>query len=231
MEPNKFFMIFSPSWLLISFLLYWPLFFKYIKEGKSKQIILLRFYGAALFGAVPLILVLFLKFSLSDVFGLRFDISIKPWLWLVSLVLGLLIILANYFASRNPVNLKEFPQIRDQLWSTGLIFQNVISWIIYLIGYEFLFRGLMLFPLVPVLGFWPAAIFGTVLYSLSHYPKHIREAIGAIPLGIILVWITWECQSIWPAIWIHICLAVSNSLLSLYHHPGIHLQKTGTQKY
>jgi len=94
-----------------------------------------------------------------------------------------------------------------------------------LIGYEILFRGLLFFPFVPVLGFWPAAVLGTVIYSLSHYPKSLREALGAIPFGIILAWIAWESQSVLPCILIHACLAVSNSIFSLYHHPGMHIKK------
>lgn len=157
--------------------------------------------------------------------GLSVNLYDNQYIWLGSLVLGLLIFALNYFLSKNPANLKEFPQIRANVWSTGLVVHNLFSWSIYLVAYEILFRGLLLFPIVPVIGFWPAAVFGTVLYSLSHYPKSLKEALGAIPIGLILAWVAWETQSVLPCIWIHMCMALSNSIFSLYHHPGMHVQK------
>ncbi len=225
MDNSTFFLIFSPAWLLISFLLYWPFFFKYQKEGLSRKILSLRYYGAVLFGGIPLLVSSLAGFSLLESFGLSFVISTNPLIWLISLILGLVIVGISYFSSRNEKSLLEFPQIRDKNWSIGLVYHNIFTWIIYLIGYELLFRGIMLFPLVPVLGFWPVAVIGTVLYSLSHYPKSLREALGAIPFGLLLAWIAWQTQSVWPCIWIHACLAVSSSLFSLYHHPDIHLRK------
>ncbi len=226
MEQSDFFMVFSPAWLLVSFLFYWPLFFRVLEKGEGRKIILMRYYGAALFGAVPVLVTFFSGFDASIILGLRFTVLVKPGLWLISLAIGLILAGLSYFASRGSHNLKEFPQIRDSKWTSGLVFKNILSWVVYLIAYEILFRGLLLFPLVPVIGFWPAAVIGTVLYSLSHYPKSLREAIGAIPFGLILAYIAWETQSVWPCILIHVCMAVSNSLFSLYHHPDIHVGRS-----
>lgn len=223
MDQSSFFMIFSPVWLLVSFLAYWPFFFRSQKEGKAGIILFLRYYGAVLFGGIPLLVVFLVGFPVVEPFGLSVDISNSSYVWILSMLVGLLIVGLNFFASKNEQNLEEFPQIRDRSWSKGLVYHNIFTWIVYLVGYEFLFRGIMLFPLVPVIGFWPAAVLGTVLYSLSHYPKSIREALGAIPFGIILAWIAWQTQSVWPCIWIHACLAVSNSIFSLYHHRSIHV--------
>jgi membrane protease YdiL (CAAX protease family) len=168
-----------------------------------------------------------LGFDADYIFGLRFSFLVKPGLWILSMGIGLILAVVSFFASRSSKNLREFPQISDRKWTSGLVFQNVLSWIVYLIAYEFLFRGLLLFPLVPVIGFWPAAVIGTVLYSLSHYPKSFREALGAIPFGIILAYLAWETQSVWPCFFIHVCMAVSNSLFSLYYHPDIQIVKSG----
>ncbi len=164
-------------------------------------------------------------FSWVKIFGLAVDISDNQYVWLGSLALGGVLAAFNYFASRGQANLEEFPKIRLSNWSLGLVYHNIFSWLVYLVGYEFLFRGIMLFPLVPVLGFWTTATLGTVLYSLSHYPKSLREALGAIPFGIILAWVAWETQSVWPCIWIHACLAISNSLFSLYHQPNMKIKR------
>jgi len=221
MPQDNFLLIFGPSWLLVSFLIYWPLFFRHQKEGASGKIIRLRYFGAFIFGFVPSLVVLSAGFDPVDVFGLSFNIKGNAGIWLAGSGIGILIIIFNFFMSKRKDNLKEFPQIRDPYWSVGLVIHNSISWIIYLIGYEMLFRGLMVFPLIPVMGFWPAAVIGTVMYSLSHYPKSLPEALGAIPFSLLLVYLAWESQSVWICVLIHACLAVSNSLFSFYHHPEL----------
>lgn len=229
MAQSDFYLIFSPAWLLVSFLLYWPLFYRVSKVGEARNIILIRYYGAAVFGAIPVLVTVLSGFSARNIFGLGFTLDVRPGLWVISLGIGLLLAVINYFASRSKNNLKEFPQIRDKVWTSKTFFHNILSWVVYLIGYEFLFRGILLFPLVPILGFWPTAVLGTAFYSLTHYPKSFREAIGAIPLGILLTYLAWETQSIWPCILIHICLAVSSSVFSLHHHPEINLVKKASQ--
>lgn len=225
MEVFDFFIIFSPAWLMVSFLLYWPFFFRFAREGVAKNIIAIRLYGALLFGGVPIVISLILGYSLKDTLGLKLDFGESPVIWLISLGIALFITVINYFASKSQANLKEFPQIRDKRWTIKIYVGNIISWSIYLIGYEILFRGIMVFPLMEKLGLWPVVIIGTAFYSLSHYPKNIREAIGAIPLGVIMVLIAWKTQSVWPCILIHISLALSNSLWSLKHHPEISLSR------
>ena len=229
MEGISFYLIFSPAWVLISFLLYWPVFFRHIEEGEASRILSLRYYGTFLFGIIPMAVIFFEGSSVVDTIGLGLHFSEKLWIWLFSLLAGFAMACVRFFASKSEGNLKEYPQIREKNWSVGLAVNNIFSWTVYVIAYEFLFRGVLLFPLVPEIGFWPAAVFGTVLYSLSHYPKHLREAIGAIPFGLLLAWIAWETKSVWPAVWIHLCLAVSSSVFSFKHHPEMQIRSKNTK--
>lgn len=224
MDQDSFFMVVGPSWLLISFLIYWPQFFRHQKEGASGKIIRLRYFGAVIFGFVPLVIISLAGYDPVEVFGLSLNIKGNAGIWIVGSGIGLLIIILNFFLSKRKNNLKEFPQIRDPYWSLGLLVHNCLSWVVYLIGYEMLFRGLMVFPLIPLAGFWAVAVIGTVMYSLSHYPKSLMEALGAIPFGLLLVYLAWESHSVWICIFIHACLAVSNSLFSFFHHPDLRLK-------
>ncbi|MGC8804261.1 MAG: hypothetical protein ACP5PS_10925, partial [Bacteroidales bacterium] len=58
---------------------------------------------------------------------------------------ALLIVLLNYFAARTPENLASYPQIRLKNWNTSDIVISSITWILYLIGYEYMFRGYLFF--------------------------------------------------------------------------------------
>ena len=230
MAPDNFFLIFSPAWMLLSFFAYWPFFFRYIGRGDANKIILLRYYGAFVFGVIPLIITFIAGYDITDVFGLRLNFRSRPLTWLTGLSAGIIIIVINIFITRRKDILEEFPQIRNREWTAGLIVHDSFSWIIYLIGYEMLFRGLMFFPLLELLDFWPAAITVTVIYSLSHYPKSLREAIAAIPFGLFLVFLAWQSHSVWICVWVHACLSVTSSIFSFYHHPAMHLVKSKNNK-
>ena len=49
------------------------------------------------------------------------------------------------------------------------------GWFLYLFGYEFLFRGVLLIPLIDPLGMWPAIAINIAVYSATHIPKGRRN--------------------------------------------------------
>jgi membrane protease YdiL (CAAX protease family) len=99
--------------------------------------------------------------------------------------------------------------------------KNALGWTLYLIGYEFLFRGILLFPLVSEIGVWPAIAINTAMYSATHIPKGLNEAVGAVPLGIVLCLLTLMTGTLWIAIVVHIVMAWANSFSSVFHHPDM----------
>ncbi|MBW6536391.1 MAG: CPBP family intramembrane metalloprotease [Mariniphaga sp.] len=98
---------------------------------------------------------------------------------------------------------------------------NLLGWFLYLLGYEFLFRGILLFSLVEPLGVWPAIAVNIALYSATHIPKGLAEAIGAIPLGLIFCLLTLASGTIWIAFIVHVAMAWTNSLTSVKFNPDI----------
>jgi len=186
-------------------------------ESRLRIVMFRRVLGAGSFGLIPLLLILiFYNGKYSD-FGLSFIHFHQSLLWVV--VLGFLIIPMNYFAARKPTNLEQYPQIRKKEWTGGLIITSALSWIAYLTGYEFMFRGWLLFGTAIYTGTWPAIAINTAIYSLVHVPKGLNEAIGAIPLGIILCIATVSTGTIWVALLTHILLALSNEWFSIKYHP------------
>ena len=93
----------------------------------------------------------------------------------------------------------------------------------YLLAYEFLFRGVLLMLLVPAIGVWPAIIINTSLYSATHIPKGAKETIAAIPFGIALCVITLHTGSILGAFLTHLLLSQLNDYGALYFNPEMKL--------
>jgi membrane protease YdiL (CAAX protease family) len=106
-----------------------------------------------------------------------------------------------------------------------MLFINAVGWFLYLFGYEFLFRGVLLIPLIEPLGMWPAIAINIVLYSATHIPKGLDETIGAIPLGFVLCLLTISSGTIWIAFIVHVVIAWTNTFTALKFHPDMQLKK------
>ncbi len=221
----------------ICFILYW---FTYSSEkvkqyfysrypndnGKIYHILFVKYMALVTFVILPGILFYFLlpEYSLSD-FGLTFSrgttlISLQ---WIAAL--GILILIMNWFAARRAKTFRMYPQIRVKEWDARLILTYCLAWSAYLFGYELLFRGFLLFPLVDSIGIWPAIAVNIALYSVSHIPKGMDETIGALPFGIVLCLITLQTETIWASFVIHVALVLSNSLVALMFHPEMRIVK------
>jgi membrane protease YdiL (CAAX protease family) len=79
---------------------------------------------------------------------------------------------------------------------------------IFLICYEWFFRGLLFTSFSSWLGIGWAIIINISLYTLIHIHKTKREIIGCIPFGLLMCVFTVWWQSIWPAIIFHLQLAI-----------------------
>jgi membrane protease YdiL (CAAX protease family) len=225
MTYPDFIILLGIGWTTLSFFLYWPLFGSIIKKNDGNKIILVRIYGAILFGLIPLIALLLTGENIHYIFGLNWPSG--PGFWnLIGFGLLIIALLGSFLQSKSPKNLKTYPQIRVKSWSKSLYVANILSWMIYLVGYELLFRGLLLFPLERNFGFWVAIFINVGIYSLTHMSKDYREALGCIPIGILLALIALKTQSILYPILIHWTMAVSNSIFSFYYHPEMKIEKS-----
>lgn len=191
-----------------------------------KHIFFTKYFGFISMGVVPsVICLIFLpEYKLAD-----YGLTIIPETTLFSLIwtLGLCILVVPlaYFSAKKPKNLINYPQIRAKVWTNKTVFINALGWALYLFGYEFLFRGTLLFPLVDALGVWPAIAVNIALYSATHIPKGLDETVGAIPLGLVLCLLTLASGTIWIAFLVHVAMAWTNSFTALKFHPEIHYIK------
>ncbi|MFM8595864.1 MAG: lysostaphin resistance A-like protein [Flavobacteriales bacterium] len=188
-----------------------------------KFIYMTKWLGFFSMGIFPLLILLLLEPQRGlSYYGLNFRSDTLIFNLLVTTGLLLIVIPLAAFSAKKEKNLINYPQIRAKIWTKKTYRLNLLGWAVYLIGYELLFRGLLLFPLVEAYGIWLAIAVNVALYSATHIPKGLDETIGAIPLGFVLCLLTLMAGNIWIAIIVHIGMAWTNSLTALKHHPEIH---------
>jgi membrane protease YdiL (CAAX protease family) len=92
-----------------------------------------------------------------------------------------------------------------------------LGWIIYLLGYEYMFRGVLWFTCIRSFGFIPAIIINIIIYSLAHYNQGPTTTLGAIPAGIIFCSFSFITGSFILSFIAHSSMAVSFEIFSAYH--------------
>lgn len=226
--------IFVMALVLLAYLLYWfgiksSIFVSLssrlpeIKNSNFISVVMGRFYGMMILGILPLLFLI--GFTDYSIYQLGLGIQSKSlstmllWIFLLSIA----IVGINYRRSGKESNLSMYPQIRMRSWTKRHVLLNLISWTCYLVGYEILFRGILLFPLYNSQGYLMAITINTMIYALVHLPKGAVETIGAIPLGILFCYITLETNSIYVSVIVHVVMASSNFLFSLKKHPKMNL--------
>ena len=91
---------------------------------------------------------------------------------------------------------------------------------LFLIVYEFFFRGVLLFVMIEDLGVLAAVIINLALYTLLHWFDK-KERYGSLLMGIILCNLSIYYHSVWPAIIIHLSLALSHEITLLINNKSL----------
>lgn len=113
--------------------------------------------------------------------------------------------------------LKELPDDASHPISGYQLTVYGLTRVLYLIVYEWFFRGLLLIPLYQVVGATAAIATNTVLYCKAHLHKEKAEIAGCVPMGIVLCVFTIWWQSIWPAVVLHLTMAGINEWPAFRH--------------
>jgi len=182
-----------------------------------RKVLFQRAAGVVFLGLFPGLITLFALNLRFRNYGTALKFKPTDFFWTAGAGIGAFLV--SLIVSKVVDNYKIYPQIRVQSWGLPLILKNGLSWMAYLLAYEFLFRGIVLFISVKAIGYWPAIILNVFLYALAHWPKGIKEVLGAVPFGIVLCLITLETGSIWAAFFVHSVLALSGDHFSLLSNP------------
>jgi membrane protease YdiL (CAAX protease family) len=193
-----------------------------IKLFLSKKIL-----GFLILGVVPGILYfLFLEpeFSFAELFSAQFFPSLKIILILTCIIILIVFTNQKFNPGRNSL------QLNITEWNPLLFGINAFGWIIYLMAYEFLFRGILLFACYDSFGFWPAIAVNVVIYSTIHMINSKEEAIGALIFGAIACYFTLQLGTILIPGFMHIALSLSSDYFSIRLNKNLKFVKSETIK-
>jgi len=232
--PTNIIFIIAVTWCILGFAIYYFLSSNKAFAGRlgklsrkfdsqGNQVLIQRILGLLFLGIVStLIIILHPGLKPMD-YGLTFTFLAAPPWWSYLVVPAILILGLN--AARQNGNLELYPQIRSRNWTPAMVFISGMSWILFLLGYEFLFRGFLLHASLDIMAAGPAIALNCALYAFAHFYKGPGETFGAIPVGVLLCYLTIVTGNIWCAVVLHALMALSNEWFSLYFHPEMELVK------
>ena len=100
------------------------------------------------------------------------------------------------------------------------IFPYLLIWeffyVLQFFSLEFFFRGFLVHGLKKQLGIYTVAAM-VIPYCMIHFTKPLPECLGSIFAGFILGLLSYRTGSVWLGALIHIAVALSMDILSLWH--------------
>lgn len=164
--------------------------------------------------AVPVALVLVLEQRPGQVladFGLAVG---NHRLGLVLLAIGLPItVLISYVASASPDMRRQYPFSKAACSSPGSFVRYEIAYLLlYFTAWEFLYRGLLFFPLAGSHGFLAAASLTGALSTLHHIGHPDSELLGALVGGFVFGAVSLATGSVLYSLVLHASLGISDDL-------------------
>jgi uncharacterized protein len=91
-----------------------------------------------------------------------------------------------------------------------------VMYAIYFIGWEFVFRGFILFGLRPALGYY-AVFIQMIPFAIMHFGKPQLETLSAVLAGILLGYLALRTRSFWYGWLLHSLVAISMDVLAVWH--------------
>jgi membrane protease YdiL (CAAX protease family) len=195
------------------------------RRGTIAGVLAKRMAGVAILGGgSALVASLFLPFDAAAL-GLVLPIPPSTWLWTAGA--SVVIVIGCIATAHKPENFDVYPEMRVPRWGVGPVAANFVSCCLYMFAYEFMFRGLLLFACLAAMPAVLAIAINVVLYALAHAPKGPREALGAIPLGLVLCLSAIETGAIWAAFLIHVIMSQLNDYLAVRANPAMRFSVSG----
>ena len=213
----QFFTIISMSIVLYVIFLYVTNFYK--SDGTQRYFIKQKLSGFFLLFAVPAIASYLIEFTYTFT---QFSLVNSTFYLFLPLMAGVMIAFNHFHTSRNAKIREQYPEMRYSDWTINRVLLDASGWFLFLFGYEFLFRGLVLHASLAVMPVFWAILLNITLYAIAHLPKSKDEVIGAFFFGIILCLVTIKTGNIWFAVILHFIQAFSTGLFSIMNNKDMH---------
>lgn len=160
-----------------------------------------------LMGLVPLLVVkLLFRERLRD-YGLSIGIGVRTLR--TFLILAPIFVLAGYIGARDPGVLEKFPVNPYAGRSASMFALHTLTLVSFYLGWEFYFRGFMLFGLREALGDTNAVLIQTLASALLHIGSPASETFGAILGGLLWGMLAFRTRSLLSGLGQHFLLGLS----------------------
>ncbi len=183
-----------------------------------------KYSGILLLGVFPCFVCskLLPQYSFSD-YGLSNSINLVSFYWI--LALGAIIIILNWLIAKRKKAHLICPLMLKHEWNAKRISIYSVSFGVYLFSVELLFRGILFFPLVQVMGVLPAIFINVSSYTISQTPKGLNETIAKLLFSLVLCIAALQTGTIWVAFFLHVVFILSNGLMAFLLHPEMKILK------
>ncbi len=168
--------------------------------------------------AVPALVIRRRKWGELSDYGWRKPVRSREAIWLAAGIPAVLL-LAWFSAERAefrafyPLFGRDFPLSEANI---ALIILLELSYLLYYIGWEFLYRGFALFGIRRSWGLPAAMFFQALLSGLMHLHKPMPELLASFPAAILFGLAALHCRSLRPVILCHWLLGASLDLFILF---------------
>ncbi len=164
--------------------------------------------------AVPWAVVRFsFKQKASD-FGLSKNVFSNMPIYLLALMLIMPLVILVSYQSGFQVTYPFFVPVDRQ--DMRLFFLWEAFYLLQFFGLEFFFRGFLVHGTKHKLGIYSVLLM-TIPYCMIHFSKPLPECLGSIGAGLFLGMMSYKTGSIWMGAFLHIMVAISMDILSLWH--------------
>jgi membrane protease YdiL (CAAX protease family) len=160
-----------------------------------------------LLGLVPALAVkLVFRERLHD-YGVGLGIPVHAW-WTFA-ILAPVFLLAAYLAADDRQILTKFPVNPQAGASTGMFALHALTYFLFYVGWEFHFRGFLLFGLRSSLGDANAVLIQTMASALLHIGSPASETFGAILAGLLWGALALRTRSLLSGLGQHYLLGIA----------------------
>ncbi|MEM1270594.1 MAG: CPBP family intramembrane glutamic endopeptidase [Bacteroidota bacterium] len=96
----------------------------------------------------------------------------------------------------------DYPHLKSAATDWGVFWTYHLLFLFYWMGWEYLWRGFVLFGTARTFGLY-AIIIQTVPFAILHASKPLAEGLLSVLGGVALGALVWRCRSFWIAVPIH----------------------------
>jgi len=129
-------------------------------------------------------------------------------------------VLSAFVGSRDQIMVKQYPFSKEACKNDKKFFVYEISYLIlYYFSWEFLFRGILFFPLISITNLPMAIVIQTIISTIFHIGHPKTEIYGAFLVGFLFAIMAYFTKSFFYVFIIHAMIGVftDTSLYLKYH--------------